>query len=82
MSVIFLEASQSAAGFIETVNQFYENLESQESFEYAHVWSMLTDDEEYKIAFRKVLKLIWTFAATNWVKPIVKAIETLFENLC
>ena len=60
VDVIFPEASKSAAGFIETVNQFYENLESQESFEYAQVWSMLTDDEEYKIAFRKVLKLILT----------------------
>ena len=60
VGVIFLETSQSAAGFIETVNQFYDNLESQESFEHAQVWSMLTDDEEYKIAFRKVLKLILT----------------------
>ena len=57
---LFLETSQSAAGFIETVNQFYENLESQASFEYAQVWSMLTDDEEYKIAFSKVFKLTST----------------------
>ena len=54
-----IEANQSAVGFIETVNQFYENLESQESFNFTKVTDMLMDDEKYKVAFRKVFKLMW-----------------------
>ena len=56
---MIIEANQSAVGFIETVNQFYENLESQESFNFTKVTDMLMDDEKYKVAFRKVFKLMW-----------------------
>jgi len=57
---LFFETKQSASGFVQTVQQFYEHLESQESVEFTKMSSLVLDDEEYKFAFRRVFKVIWT----------------------
>ena len=53
-SFIFFETKQSASGFIRTVPQFYEHLESQESLEFTKMSTLVMDDDEYKFAFRRV----------------------------
>ena len=57
----FLETNQSASGFIQTVHQFYDHFESQETFEFTKMSRLVMDNEEYKFAFRKVFKMMLTW---------------------